>query len=61
MTLLRRKAEVEKQILQHTQELAEQYMSTKAEFETVLQGRSEDVHEAFKELDGLTGTGVSHK
>ena len=57
LALLQKKADVEKQIITHVQELAEAYEVVKGEFETVLKGRSEDVHEAIKALHELEEKG----
>lgn len=53
LTLAQRKAEVEAQIIRHTQELADAYTAIRKEFEAVLKGRSEDVEEASAALDKL--------
>lgn len=53
LTLAQRKAEVEAQIIKHTQELADAYTAIREEFEAVLKGRSEDVEEASAALDKL--------
>lgn len=49
-TLLQRKAEVERQIVQHTRELTELCTTTTQEFEAVVKGRSDDVDEAIRDL-----------
>ena len=55
LALAQKKADVEKQIVQHVQELAEAYDIVKGEFQAVLNGRSDDVHEAINALCGLQG------
>ena len=55
LALTQKKADVERQIVQHVQELAEAYDVVKAEFHAVLKGRSEDVHAAMNTLRGLQG------
>ncbi|KAJ9606394.1 hypothetical protein H2200_009355 [Cladophialophora chaetospira] len=53
LALAQKKAEIEKRIVQHVQELAEAYDVVKGEFQAVLKGRSEDVRDATNALCGL--------
>jgi hypothetical protein len=49
-TLVQRKAEVERQIVQHTQELAKHCRAATEELEAVAKGRSNDVDGAIEDL-----------
>jgi hypothetical protein len=51
--LLKRKADVESQIMQQTRELAEAYLTTRDEVQTVLRGRLDDVDEAMGALERM--------
>ncbi|KAK5055808.1 hypothetical protein LTR69_008183 [Exophiala sideris] len=53
LTLTQRKSEVEAQIIEQTQELADAYFAIRGEFGAVLKGRSEDVDEAIEVLKKL--------
>ncbi|EXJ65382.1 hypothetical protein A1O7_01723 [Cladophialophora yegresii CBS 114405] len=57
LALVRKKADLEKQIVQHVQELAGAYEVVKEEFQAVVQGRSKDVQDAINALDELQRTG----
>ncbi|ETI26997.1 hypothetical protein G647_10096 [Cladophialophora carrionii CBS 160.54] len=57
LALIRKKADLEQQIVQHVQGLAEAYEVVKEEFQAVLQGRLKDVREAIDALSGLERTG----
>ncbi|KAK5049553.1 hypothetical protein LTR84_004482 [Exophiala bonariae] len=57
--LVARKAEIERQIVRHTQELAEHCRTTTEEFEAVLHGRSHDVHGAIEDLKNAACNGTS--
>jgi hypothetical protein len=57
LTLTRKKANLEQQIVQHVQELAEAYEVVREEFQAVVKGRSEDIQEAIDALRDLQGTG----
>lgn len=52
-TLLQRKAEVERQLVRHTQDLAELCTTATEEFEAVIKGRSDDVDGAIEDLESV--------
>ena len=59
VTLTRKKAEVESQIIKHVQELGAEYKLVQGEFEAVLKGRSEDVRQAIESLRELEEKGTT--
>ncbi|OCT54562.1 hypothetical protein CLCR_00948 [Cladophialophora carrionii] len=59
LALIRKKADLEQQIVEHVQALVGAYEVVKEEFQAVLQGRLKDVREAIDTLGGLERTGTA--